>query len=242
MSCMPQTRLQWLRIIKGLGPLYLMVLALILGYVALGGFIGKLSPWWAVSMAFGMFAVLSVFSFLGGALFERRLELGLETYHSPERTAELQRAEAIKESERVVTEAYGQMRAGSHVKCWGILQEWLVRQGSHPEDYRWLCDHVLRWEDSRYITRLSEDYVDRLLALKRNGEALDLVAKRLLVDVRFRPKSAAATLSIAQLAARGGGMPRVARTLLGDFGARFKGDPRVGAADSLAQQLGATGS
>ena len=233
--------IEWLRIIKGLGLLYPLILALILSYIALLGLIGKFEPWFALSMGLAMFAVLSVFSFLGGALFERRLELGLETYHSPERTEELQRIEAVRESERVVTEAYGQLRAGSHVKCWAVLQEWLTRQGSHPEDYRWLCEHVLNWEDSRYITRLSEDYVDRLLALKRNGEAVDLVAQRLLADQHFRPKSAAATLSIAQLAARGGGMPRVARALLADFGTRFEGDPRVGAANLLARQLGGGG-
>jgi hypothetical protein len=44
-------------------------------------------------------------------------------------------------------------------------------------------------------------------------------------------------LVIAQLAARGGGVPRVARVLLSDFAARFAGDPRVGEAESLAHQL-----
>jgi hypothetical protein len=44
-------------------------------------------------------------------------------------------------------------------------------------------------------------------------------------------------LTVAQLAARGGGMPRVARTLLSDFTARFEGDPRVAVAAALAQHL-----
>ena len=57
---------------------------------------------------------------------------------------------------------------------------------------------VAAWGDPRYITRLTEDYVDRLLTLKRNGEALDVVAARLADDATFRPKSAAATLQIAR--------------------------------------------
>jgi hypothetical protein len=58
------------------------------------------------------------------------------------------------------------------------------------------------------------------------------------LDPAFRPKSAADTLSIAQLAARGGGNPRLAKVLLSDFAARFAGDPRVAVAAALAQHLG----
>jgi len=63
------------------------------------------------------------------------------------------------------------------------------------------------------------------------------VAQRLKMDPGFRPKSAADTLNVAQLAARGGGNPRVARVLLSDFAARYAGDPRVAAAEALVQHL-----
>jgi hypothetical protein len=39
------------------------------------------------------------------------------------------------------------------------------------------------------------------------------------------------------LASQGGGKPKVARTLLSDFAARFAGDPRVPVADALAHHL-----
>jgi hypothetical protein len=73
--------------------------------------------------------------------------------------------------------------------------------------------------------------------LNRNGEALDTVTKRLNLDPAFRPKTAAATLQIARLAAAGGGSPRVARALLADFPTRFAGDPCVPAAAALARNL-----
>jgi hypothetical protein len=191
-----------------------------------------------VEIAIFMFCILSIFSVLGGALYERRHELGLEAWASPERTAELQRKQDLRESEKEVTEAYGQMRAGSHTRAWQLLQDWLAARGNAPDDYRWLCGRVASWGDPRYMTRLTEDYVDRLLVLKRNGEALDVVARRLTDDPSFRPKSAAATLQIARLAAAGGGTPRVARTLLADFPARFAGDPSVAAAAALARHVG----
>jgi hypothetical protein len=182
--------------------------------------------------------VLSVFSFLGGALYERRDELNLETWVSPERTAALEEKQTQRENDKHVHEAYGLMRAGSHIKSFQMLEDWLKSRGSTPEDYRWLCERTVSWDDPRYVTRLTEELVARLLTLKRTGEALDVVVQRVNLDPNFRPKSAADTLAIAQLAARGGGASRLARTLLSDFAERFAGDPRVATALALKDHLG----
>jgi len=185
-----------------------------------------------------MFGILSMFSVLGGTLYERRDELGIETRRSPERTAERLRLEDLEESEARVTEAYGQMRVGSHAKAWALLQGWLATRGSSIENYRWLCDRLARWGDARYANRMTEEYLERLLALREDGQALDAAVHRLGEDPAFRPKTAASTLRIAELAARGGGVRRVARILLEDYGRRFAGDPRAAAAQALARQLG----
>jgi hypothetical protein len=227
----------WVRMMVQLGPMYILVLAIIAGYAFLIALLERWEVWLPVQIAIYMFCILSIFSVLGGALYERRHELGLETWASPERTADLKLARELRQSENTVTEAYGQMRAGSHIAAWQMLQSWLASRGNDPEDYRWLCGRTASWEDPRYVTRLTEDCVDRLLLLKRNGEALDTVAKRLGQDPAFRPKSAAATLQIARLAAAGGGSPRVARALLADFPTRFAGDPSVPAATALARDL-----
>ena len=226
----------WVRVVAGLGPMYVLVLAIIGGYALLIELLWRWEVWLPVHIAILMFCILSIFSVLGGALYERRHELGLETWASPERIEERRRAQELRQSEKEVTEAYGQMRVGSHSRAWEQLQTWLTARGNDPEDYRWLCGRVATWGDPRYLTRLTEDYVDRLLALGRNGEALDVVTARLADDPAFRAKSAAATLQIARLAA-GGGKPRVARTLLADFSARFTDDPCIAAAAALARDL-----
>jgi hypothetical protein len=230
---------EWIRIVRGLGALYGAVFFIIALYALGLGLLGKLGLWTPLEIPACMFAILSVFSFLGGVLYERRDELGLETWVSPERTEAKKQRQALRQDETLVLEAYGLMRAGSHVKSWQVLVDWLKSKGNEPDDYRWLCERAASWDDPRYITRLTQELVGRLLTLKRTGEALDVVAKRLSVDSGFRPKSAADTLSIARLAARGGGAPRVARALLSDFAARFAGDPRVAEANTLAHQLGA---
>jgi hypothetical protein len=230
--------LAWFQLVKGLGPLYGGVLLVIFGYGLGLSLLWKFDLWLPVEIALTMFAILSVFSFLGGALYERRHELGLETWASPERTQALRDKEDLKVNDKVVLDAYGLMRANAHIKAWEVLADWLKSRGFSPDDYRWLCERTLSWDDPRYITRLTEDYVARLLVLKRTGEALDVVTQRLGRDPAFRPKSAAETLSIAQMAARGGGLPGVARALLSDFAARFPGDPRIPVADALKSHLG----
>ena len=229
----------WVHLVLGLGPMYVLVLAIIGGYALLIAFLARWELWLAVQIAIFMFCVLSVFSALGGALYERRHELGLETWASPERVEERREAVDLRRSEHAVTEAYGQMRAGSHVQAWQTLQLWLAARGHAPDDYRWLCERTAAWGDPRYVMRLTQEHVERLLTLQRTGEALDVVARRLALDPSFRLKSAAVTLQVARLAAAGGGTPRVALALLADFPGRFPGDPSVAAAGELARHLGA---
>lgn len=228
----------WLRIVLGLGPLYALVLLVIAAYVTGLLLVWKLDLWLSVEIAIGMFAVLSIFSFLGGTLFERRHELGLDTWASPEQTLDLRRQEERKQDDLIVMQAYGLMRASSHIKCWQTLNTWLTSRGNAPEDYHWLCERVASWDDPRYVTRLTQDQIERLLYMKRTGEALDALAQRFNLDAAFRPKSAADTLNLARLAVHGG-KRSLGRALLADFAARFAGDPLISPANALARQLGA---
>ena len=227
----------WATMIKGLGPLYLVVLALIFFCALIISALTRLDIWPFFRIAIGMFGILSIFSLLGGSLYERRDQLGIHTWVSPEQEAEKQRKEDHAQNEKLVHEAYGLMRADRHINAWELLQRWLAEHGHAVDAYAWICESVSSWEDPRFLTRLSQDHIERLLALKRTGEALDVAAHRLTADPTFRPKTAAATLQIAQLAARGGGLPKVARTLTGDFAARFPSDPHTPTAVALARHL-----
>jgi hypothetical protein len=229
--------LAWLRMAWHLGVLYGVVLGVIVLYAASIAAAFSLGLWTVLDLIICLFALLSIFSALAGAVYERRHVLGMEPWAAPEIDAERERRAALRRSEKLVTEAYGLMRAGRHIDSWNTLQGWLRKGGRDAEDYRWLCSLVATWGDARYVTRLTQDYVERLLALKRSGTALDAVAARLALDPAFRPRSAADTLVVAQLAARGGGKPGVARQLLADFDARFPNDPRTATAQALAMAL-----
>ncbi len=225
------------RMIRGLGMMYPAVLALSACGLVGAALLERLDLWSPLQIGIAMFVILSMFSVLGGALYERRHELGLETRRSPELLAERERREDLRQSEVMVTHAYGQMRAGSHAEAWEELRGWLAARGDSPADYRWLSDRLNTWHDKRYPNRLAEEHVEKLLGLKHDGQALDAVVRRLRQDPSFRPKTAADTLRIATLAAQGGGARSAARILLSDFAERFKEDPSLAAAEALARQL-----
>ena len=136
----------------------------------------------------------------------------------------------------VLWDAHCSMRCGNPARSWRVLSEWLRSRSDQPEDYARLCARVLNWKERWVISRLTEARVARLLILRRSTEVLDVVAQRLTVDPHFRPSSAADTLSLAQIAARGGAQ-RISRILLSDFSARFPGDPRVSVSEALKRRL-----
>lgn len=142
----------------------------------------------------------------------------------------------LREGAAVLWDAHCSMRCGNPSRSWRVLSDWLKSRGDQPEDYAWLFARIFSWEDGRVISRLTEARVARLLALRRSTEVLGVVAQRLIVDPRFRPASAADTLSLAQIAARSGAQ-RISRTLLSDFGTRFAGDPRVSVSEALKRRL-----
>ena len=142
----------------------------------------------------------------------------------------------LRDDQTVLWDAHSSMRCGNPARSWRVLAEWLKSRGDQPEDYGWLVSRMFNWEDRRVIARLTEARVARLLILRRSAEVLDVVAQRLTADPHFRPSSAADTLSVAQIAARGGAQ-RISRTLLSDFSARFPGDPRVSVSEALKRRL-----
>jgi hypothetical protein len=142
----------------------------------------------------------------------------------------------LRDDNAMLRDARRSMICGNHARSWRVLSEWLKSRGEQTADYEWLSVNMLDWEDGWVISRLSEARVARLLVLKRTSEVLTVALQRLSVDSQFRPSSAADTLTLAQIAARGGAQ-RISRTLLSDFSFRFPGDPRVSISEALLRRL-----
>jgi hypothetical protein len=137
----------------------------------------------------------------------------------------------------IILDAHRSLRAHNPLRSWRLLANWIKSRGKRPEDYAWLTSRIADWNDARIAIRLTQERVARLLALERGGEALKVAADRMALDSRFRPRSAADTLVLAQLAARHSAMRPLAAILLSDFALRFKGDLRTALAEKLRQRL-----
>ncbi len=223
----------------GLGSLIAAILGslLIPACVAvLARYLFRIDLWQPLQIAFALFAGLSVFCFLAGTLYERRDEVGLEVWHSPEiRAAKIAAAER-RQDQRAVDEAYSHLRTGQDAMAWSRLTDWLARHGNSRTDYEWLRERVGRWGNPLFLLRLDEECIERMLSCGANGQALGILERALRQHAEFRPKSGASTLRLAHIAANGGA-PHVARRLLEDFQQRFPSSADVAAAQLLAERI-----
>ena len=80
-------------------------------------------------------------------------------------------------------------------------------------------ERTARWPDQGLARRLAQEVLSRLLAARREGEALSWASVRLRTDPDFHPHSSAEFIRTIELARNAGDRP-VARLLLKQF-ARF---------------------
>jgi hypothetical protein len=116
-----------------------------------------------------LFALASA---LGGAVYERRHELGLEAWEAPERRAALVDAAELRTRSHLVDEVYALVRVRDLPAAWRRLDAGLRSATAAPELYRWFRDRAAAWEDRRIADRLTSELVARLIALGRRGEAV----------------------------------------------------------------------
>jgi len=137
------------RTMVGLGPLYPAILALIVaaGLVLTG--LQRADAWNVLSFAVGELSVLTVFSAIGGALFERRLELGHEPINSPEWRARRDDREHQRALGVMLDELYTQTRLKRRESALKVLQRWLdeANEGRLLPDAHMILDRVAAWRD-----------------------------------------------------------------------------------------------
>jgi hypothetical protein len=173
---------------------------LIYGLALLGG-----PQWFTVAMEQLWF--LFAFSLMGGAIFEHRVELGIESRTRQEREAKLKEREHVLERNRMCDRAYASFRVGKPLEGWQEIQVWLERSAEGGPPLRELAA-VLRsassWGDARPADRLASDLIAALLARKENGKALEVLEQRLLSNPSFCPAQPAHVARLAELASAAG--------------------------------------
>jgi hypothetical protein len=218
---------------------YVLILAAIAALVAFGRFV----VWVAadtlplvVSIALVLYAWLAMFSVIGGVLFERRLDIGLEARHTPERDSAKVEADVDRIRSRQLDAIYAEWRGGAQANAWTTIQKQVDRSDDATTEWRWLYQRTAPWPDARLASRIARELLPRLLAQHAHGEALDVVRERLRRDARFRPVRSADLVTLVHLARDAGDRP-TARLLLQEFRELYPNDPAQAVVDQLAQQL-----
>lgn len=207
-------------IARGYGLSYAAILATMVGYAGLLASLAasSLVPQW-VATACGLFAWVSVFSLIGGCLYERRDELGHESSKSPERAAAKRRRELERERDRFIDTVFAETRAVKQMSAWPTIERELMEQKYAYEFYDWLLARLVSLDKSLLANRLAQDDVSRALK-KDNERVVRVVRARLAADPSFRPISASETRRVIELAGLAGDRA-TAQCLLKDFAERF---------------------
>ncbi|HEV8332492.1 MAG TPA: hypothetical protein VGQ22_13790 [Steroidobacteraceae bacterium] len=220
---------------------------LILGFIALVGLFfavvlessfGDALPL-VLRIALLMYAWLAVFSLIGGVLFERRFDIGLDDVHTPEHLDtgdDDDDAPDERARDKEIDRIYAEWRGGAHANAWKTVLALVSQSKDEIAELRWLYQRASQWPDGRLAERLARELLPRLLAKRNTGEALDVVRERLRKNGQFRPAGSADLLALVHLS-RAAGDRATARLLLQDFSKLYPGDPAQPVVDRLNTQL-----
>jgi hypothetical protein len=164
------------------------------------------APLWA-AMVLTQLLFLLTFSLLGGAMFEHRLELGIDSKTRQERLSERDAREQAAERGRMLDRAHSGFRVRKPLEGWQEIEAWLRLHAQGEKqlvEYRAVLEAASKWDDVRAADRLANDFVAILLAKRANGEALAVVEQRLATNPRFQVMPPAQAIRIAELAAAAG--------------------------------------
>jgi hypothetical protein len=163
-----------LRVIRGLGPYYLlMLLALLIGG-AVAWVLSRLNLWGLVENAIALWCEVAFFSFVGASIFLRRKQLGYEPSKSPERAQARVEAERLKERARVVDDVFQLVRIGKHVDATAPLAKWLRDTDAEhvSKDAYYIAEQSLKWDSQAALNPIGSTLIRHLMRFGRPDAAL----------------------------------------------------------------------
>jgi hypothetical protein len=200
-----------LALIRGIGHDYALSLYALFALAALMFGLDRVGAPLVVWLASAQLSLLLVFSLVGGALHEHRLELGIEYRTRRERLDERAHREHVSERKRMIDHAYAKFRVNKPLEGWQEIQTWLQLHGGAADsgnkllpEYRAVLAAAALWDDVRAADKLTDELVELYFARRETGRALEIVEQRLASNPRYRPKSAAHAVRLAELATAAG--------------------------------------
>jgi hypothetical protein len=153
-------------------------------------------------------AYLALFALIGAAIFAQRQDFDLPAEIDVREDRDRQDRERVWS--QALDRAYASIRSGHVDRGYGTVKELLASERDGLEIYQWVFNRMLDWEEPRHALELGRRFIVRLVAERRQQNAVELIdqCKRLQPGFAIPPEAAALSDY-----ARAIGRPRLAEEL-----------------------------
>jgi hypothetical protein len=164
------------RLVRGLGPYYLAILASVLVYGGFLAVIARLHLWMFFTHAARLLCEISFFSLIGGAIYLRRKQIGFEPSRSPERAAAREENERLKLRAKMLDEVFQLVRLGKHVDATRPLAHWLdnLDEAVLVRDGVYVAEQAARWDYNQSLNTIGSTLIRHMLRAGRADAALSV--------------------------------------------------------------------
>jgi hypothetical protein len=166
--------LTWYRVIRGLGPFYVMLLLALVVFAGVAALLSRINLWFIIETAIALWCEVAFFCLVGASMFLRRAQLGYEPSRSPERAAGRAEMERVNQRARMVDDVFQLVRIGKHVDATAPLARWL--NATEPEhiskDAYHVAEQALKWDSPLALNTLGSTLIRHLMRYGRPDAAL----------------------------------------------------------------------
>jgi hypothetical protein len=184
-------------------------------------------PWPLGALVWG-YGVMLAIHICGDTLYRHHERIGLEPVNDRLTRAQQIRREQRLDQNKQLDVAFALARSDSH-SALEALRELFDGEDDTLAQRERVLEKVRLWPNKMVGLRLSQELIERHLALGDDSRAFELTLESLAQNPDFRPAGPEATLRIATIAGSNG-RPRILTALLADFPQRFHDHPQREAA------------
>jgi hypothetical protein len=191
------------QVVKGLGVSYFGVLIVTLGGMMLVLTLAQTLDSLLLTLVLAQLLFIAMFCYVGGAVFERRIELQLATRTFDERMTERDERRHAAERAAILDRSYALLRLKRRSEAWAHLEPWMRRHcpDSHPfTEYHALQVASCAWEDPVIGDKVTNEYLGKLMANGETGMAVEALEIRQASNPTFCPEDPALAKRLIELA------------------------------------------
>jgi len=203
------------RVIRGFGFWYLPLVTFVAACALLGAVLAQGLATGVLLIASLQLLLLTAYAGIGGALYERRLELGFAPRISPERKADLAEQERRARRQHVIDGLYSDLRIRETPRALATARQWLdgLQPPEMADDLRAILDAGRGWTNLREYPHFLQGLMAVLFELRQPGLACIVAETGLALNSNFGPATEPDAIALVSYALETGRRRTAARLL-----------------------------